>query len=68
MAATLYFNYNSPVVKKIVQLKETELLKVIVEILYVQALQVGGFTLHNNEMSLLNRNILSLIERGICDV
>ncbi|MBO5337879.1 MAG: HSP90 family protein [Lachnospiraceae bacterium] len=65
MAATLFFNYNSPVVKKIVQLEETELQKIIVEILYVQALQVGGFALHNNEMSLLNRNILALIERGI---
>ena len=68
MMATLYFNYNSPVVKNLVHLKEDELLSIIIEILYVQALQVGGFTLHNNEMGLLNRNIMALIERGISDV
>lgn len=68
VAATLYFNYNNPVVKKLVELEEVDLLKVLVEILYVQALQIGGFTLHNNEMSLLNRNILTLMERGLSDV
>lgn len=67
-AATLYFNYNNPIVKKIVELDEAVLLKTVVEILYVQALQIGGFPLHNNEMSLLNRNILALMERGLSDV
>ena len=64
-AATLYFNFNNPVVKKIVELKDMDMLKLVVEILYVQALQIGGFSLHNNEMSMLNRNILTLMERGI---
>ena len=43
-------------------------LKILVEILYVQALQIGGFTLHNNELGMLNRNILTLMERGLSDV
>ena len=64
-AATLYFNYNNPVVKKIVEVNDNELLKVIVEILYVQALQIGGFSLHNNEMGMLSRNIIKLIDREL---
>ena len=42
-------------------------LKILVEILYVQALQIGGFPLHNNELGMLNRNILILMERGLSD-
>ncbi len=68
MAATLYFNYNNPIVKKLVEVEQTDLLKTFIEILYVQALQIGGFSLHNNEMSMLNRNILTLMERGLSDV
>lgn len=68
MAATLYFNYNNPIVQKLVGLDQGDLLKIFIEILYVQALQIGGFSLHNNEMSMLNRNILTLMERGLSDV
>lgn len=68
MAATLYFNYNNPVVKKMIRLEQDDLLKTLIEILYVQALQIGGFSLHNNELSMLNRNILTLMERGLSDV
>ena len=64
-AATLYFNYNNPMVKRLVKIEEDKLLRICVEILYVQALQIGGFTLHNNELGMLNRNILSLMEAGL---
>lgn len=68
MAATLYFNYNNPVVKKMVGVEQEDLLKILIEIFYVQALQIGGFSLHNNELSMQNRNILALMERGLSDV
>lgn len=68
MAAVLYFNYNNPIVKKLVEVEQIDLLKTFIEILYVQALQIGGFSLHNNEMGMLNRNILTLMERGLSDV
>ena len=67
-AAILYFNYNNPLVKKLATGEEESEWKLFVEILYVQALQIGGFTLHNNEMAILNRNILKLMERGLSDV
>lgn len=66
-AATLYFNYHNPIVKKLIEIKEEAVLKIFLEILYVQALQIGGFPLHNNEMGMLNRNILALMERGLSD-
>ncbi|MCI8528736.1 MAG: HSP90 family protein [Lachnospiraceae bacterium] len=67
-AATLYFNYNNPLVRKLAGCEEEKDGKVFVEILYVQALQIGGFSLHNNEMGMLNRNIMTLMERGLSDV
>ena len=67
-AAVLYFNYNNPLVKKLVACDDETEWKLFVEILYVQALQIGGFALHNNEMAILNRNILKLMERGLSDV
>ena len=66
-AAVLYFNYNNPLVKKLAAVESEADLKILVEILYVQALQIGGFVLHNNELGMLNRNILTLMERGLSD-
>lgn len=67
-AAVLYFNYNNPLVKKLVAVEKEPDLRILVEILYVQALQIGGFTLHNNELGMQSRNILALMERGLSDV
>ncbi len=66
-AAVLYFNYSNPLVKKLAAVESEADLKIMVEILYVQALQIGGFVLHNNELGMLNRNILTLMERGLSD-
>lgn len=66
-AAVLYFNYTNPLVKKLAAVESEQDLKLFVEILYVQALQIGGFTLHNNELGMLNRHILTLMERGLSD-
>ena len=55
------------IVKKMVEIEEESVLKIFIEILYVQALQIGGFPLHNNEMAMQNRNILALMERGLSD-
>ncbi len=67
-AASLYFNYNNPLVRKLAGCEKEQDIRIFVEILYVQALQIGGFALHNNEMGMLNRNIMTLMERGLSDV
>lgn len=64
-AAILYFNYDNPLVKKLAQQEDETDLKLLVEILYIQSLQIGGFPLHHNELGILNRNILVLMERGL---
>ena len=52
-------------VRKLAEVDREEDLKIFVEILYVQALQIGGFPLHRNETGILNRNIMALIERAL---
>lgn len=64
-AAVLYFNYDNPLVKKLVEQEDEKYLKLLVEILYIQALQIGGFPLQHNELGILNRNILMLMEKGL---
>lgn len=64
-SAKLYLNYSNPLVKKLVQVEKEEILKICVEILYVQAMQIGGYVLHNNELGLLNRGIMELMEGSL---
>lgn len=60
--ATLYFNYSNPIVRKMLTMEDDQMLESFVEILYVQALLIGGFPLHNDEMALMNRRLLMLME------
>lgn len=64
-AAILYFNYENPLVKRLSQQENEQDIKLLVEILYIQAMQIGGFPLHHNELGILNRNILTLMEKGM---
>ena len=63
--AILYFNYENPLVKRLAAQEKEADIKLLVEILYIQALQIGGFPLHHNELGVLNRNILALMEKGM---
>lgn len=66
--ATLYFNHKNPIVRRMLSMEDEEMLGSFVEILYVQALLIGGFPLHNDEMALMNSRLLTLMERGRFDV
>lgn len=63
--ATLYFNLNCPMIQRLVQEKDESRLRSFVELLYVQALQIGGFVMHKHEYAMLNRNIMTLIENNL---
>lgn len=63
--AILYFNYENPLVKRLAAQEKEADIKLLVEILYIQALQIGGFPLHHNELGVLNRNILALMDKGM---
>lgn len=61
-SAVLYFNCSNPIIKKLSETGDTEQVKIIIEILYVQALMIGGFPLQNNEMQVMNKKLLELME------
>lgn len=64
-AAILYFNYENQLVKRLAGQENEADIKLLVEILYIQALQIGGFPLQHNELGVLNRNILALMDKGM---
>ncbi len=64
-SAVLYFNYNNPIVKKLCEFEQTSQVEMVIEILYVQSLMIGGFPLRNNELQVMNRKILELMEQII---
>lgn len=57
----LYLNYGNPVVRKLSKLKEPKEIERFVEILYSQSLLIGGYTMQNNELSILNKRIMEVI-------
>jgi molecular chaperone HtpG len=63
--ARLCFNFNSPLVRKMVQVKDPALLQRSVQLLYVQSLLLGHHPLNAKEMALLNEGLLGLIEWGV---
>ena len=65
--ATLYFNMRNPLVQKMVQQHPDTKLEDIIIIIYVQTLLIGGFTLRNNELGMMNDKLLSVLEGGLAD-
>lgn len=64
-SAKLYLNYNSKLVKKLMQVHDPQALYMIAQILYVQALLAGQYPLGKREIDILNENLTMLIELGI---
>lgn len=63
----LCFNFDNPLVRRLVGLKNKGLLRRSVEMLYVQALLLGHQPLNAKEMTLLNEGLLALIEYGVAN-
>ncbi|WP_224242130.1 HSP90 family protein [Hyalangium gracile] len=59
--ALLTFNFLNPVVRKLAGVADRKLMKLSVEMLYVQALLLGHRPLSAMEMALLNQGLLGLI-------
>jgi len=66
-ASTIYFNMRNPLIRKLVKKSDEASLKDIIVIIYVQTLLIGGFTLRNNELGIMNNKLLALLEGGLCD-
>lgn len=63
--AKLYLNCSSSFVRRLAELENPELMKVIVQVLYVQALMAGHYTIGAKEMELMNKSLTRLMEFGI---
>jgi molecular chaperone HtpG len=63
--AQLCFNWNNPLIQKLINVDNLDSLNLSIQILYVQALLLGHYPLSAQEMKLLNQGLLQLIERGI---
>jgi molecular chaperone HtpG len=62
--AQLCFNYRNPVVYKITKIKDDTLLRLSIQMLYVQAILLSHRPLNSKEMALLNEGLLGFIEWG----
>lgn len=62
--AQLCFNYRNPVVYKITRMRDKTLLRLSIQMLYVQAILLSHRPLNSKEMALLNEGLLGFIERG----
>lgn len=62
--AQLCFNYRNPVVHKIILMKDRDLLRLSIQMLYVQAILLSHRPLNSKETSLLNEGLLRFIEWG----
>jgi molecular chaperone HtpG len=62
--AQLCFNYRNPVVHKITRMKDQELLRLSIQMLYVQAILLSHRPLNSKEMAVLNEGLLRFIEWG----
>ncbi|MBX7220455.1 MAG: HSP90 family protein [Blastocatellia bacterium] len=63
--AQLCFNYGNTLVRKICTIEDRTVLKLAIQMLYVQALLLGHHPLSSREMTLLNSGLLNLIEIGV---
>lgn len=64
-SSVLYLNADNPLITKLASVSDRDKLSVFIQILYVQALNSGGFPVSGNEMLRMNENLIKLIEWGI---
>lgn len=62
--AQLCFNYQNPVVHKLTRMRDPDLLRLSIQMLYVQAILFSHRPLNAKEMEVLNQGLLRFIEWG----
>lgn len=62
--ARLCFNYSNSVIYKLTRMRDETLLRLSIQLLYVQAVLLSHRPLNAKEMGLLNEGLMGLIEQG----
>lgn len=60
--SVLCFNYNNPVVQRLMGMEHQALLSNLLQVMYVNALMLGHHPVNAKEMYVFNNNILSLVD------
>lgn len=60
--SVLCFNFDNPLIKKLISLQDQEVLATVIPILYLNSLLMGHHPLNIKEMNILNTNIIGLID------
>ncbi len=63
--AQLCFNFTNPLVRKLIRTHDREIIRLSVQMLYVQALLMGHHPLNASEMALLNTGLIDLIDSAL---
>lgn len=66
--AKLCYNYNNPLVRKVVALQDPALQKVCIELMYTQSLLMGNHPLSSEELRLMNESLLQFMNLGLNQV
>lgn len=62
---TLCFNQKNDLVVKLLAIKDAELFEALVNVLYVQALMLGGYTINKQEMDVFNHALYQFVVLGM---
>lgn len=60
--ACLYLNCNSPLVRRLLQVTHKRKLQSVAKVLYIHAMVTGGHTLHRQELQMLSKELLYMID------
>ena len=63
--SALYLNASAELIVKLSKTEDEEKLSAFAKILYIQALISGGFPVRPKDMSIMNENLIKLIEWGL---
>lgn len=63
----LYLNGKNPLLRRLSQVRDAEITRTMIEVIYVHAMLAGHYTLGEKEMGILNRGLIRLVEYGLGD-
>lgn len=61
----LYLNSNNSFIRSLSQVRDEEFAKTIIQVIYIQSLLAGHYTLEGKEMELMNKSLQKLMEYAI---
>ncbi|MFS0725299.1 HSP90 family protein [Paenibacillus sp. 1P07SE] len=63
--ASICYNYNNPMVRKALNIRDPQLRKSAIELFYTQALLLGHHPMHTEELRMMNDSLLVFMNRGL---